>query len=73
MTCQCGVPRSEEPRTPPTSLKAEGVQSVLVPLPMLVAVVVPEQVRPRTVWSTADWTFVGTSNSTQSLLCVWVM
>jgi len=71
--CRCGMPKPEEPKTPPSEPKVERVQFLAAVLPTILSLTLPEPVPAQVHWDRLGGAAKRPTNSIQSVLCVWVV
>jgi hypothetical protein len=72
-SCCCGQPQRDEPVAPAGLATTEQLQHFLAAMPVLIGLLVPEIKPVHNGWTLAAALPHYCGNSTQSLLCVWVM
>lgn len=72
-SCRCDMGRPEHPTTPPTEPTFERTPLIAAVLPSLPASARPVQVGAHSGLGQPDGSPRRTANSTQSVLCVWLM
>ena len=73
MSCRCGVPQPEEPRSLPFDPKIEQSHQLVALLPVLIAVLPTEPIVLAERWAGFSGPPRQSASSFQSLLCVWVV
>ncbi len=73
VACRCGMSQPEEPRTPPSSPKTAQTHQFVALLPILLTVLPPKPFVLEQRWTSPPGPPKQSADSTQSLLCVWVV
>ncbi|MFO0833754.1 MAG: hypothetical protein U0638_02195 [Phycisphaerales bacterium] len=71
--CRCGMPKPEEPKSPPAEPKIERVQLFAAVLPTILSFSLPEPVPAQVRWDRVGGAAKRPTNSIQSVLCVWMV